>query len=99
MGPSKPPTAAEHAWMDKVASAGCVACAIDGNWRQAAVHHIVSGGRRMGHLFTIGLCQPGHHMDGSQFGMVSLHPWKARFEAKYGTQLELLERQRNELKG
>jgi hypothetical protein len=28
---------------------------------------------------------------------ISRHPWKARFEAKYGTELELLARLRSEL--
>ena len=97
MGPSKTPNRIEREWMDAVAQAGCVACAIDGNWRQAAVHHIVSGGRRMGHLFTIGLCDPGHHQNGQQMGLISVHPWKARFVAKYGTELELLARQKVEL--
>jgi hypothetical protein len=97
MGPSKPPTKQEVDWMDRVSDFGCVACWIDGNRRGAAVHHIIQGGRRMGHLFTIGLCDPGHHQNGQQFGMVSVHPWKARFEAKYGTQLELLGRLQVEL--
>lgn len=51
----------------------------------------------MGHLFTIGLCDPGHHQNGQQFGMISVHPWKARFEAKYGSQLDLLARLKVEL--
>jgi hypothetical protein len=97
MGPSKPPTKLEREWMDRVRSFGCVACWLEGNQRHCAVHHIVEGGRRLGHLFTIGLCDPGHHQGGQQFGMVSVHPWKARFEAKYGTQLELLAKLKVEL--
>ena len=34
------------------------------------------------------LCGP-HHQTGGP-GAPSIHPWKARFEAKYGTQAELL---------
>lgn len=97
MGPSKPPNKIEREWMAAVRSFGCIACYIDGNFRHCAVHHIVVAGRRMGHLFTIGLCDPGHHQNGQQFGMISVHPWKARFEAKYGTQLELLGRLKVEL--
>lgn len=55
MGPSKPPTKAERLWMDRIVEYGCIACRIDGYRRLAAVHHIVDGGRRMGHLFTIPL--------------------------------------------
>ena len=87
----------EREWMDRVAEYGCIACRIDGNYRQAAVHHIVCSGRRMGHLFTIGLCDPGHHQNGQHLGLISVHPWKARFEARYGSQLDLLARLKTEL--
>lgn len=85
------PTAEESQRMEKVAQWGCVACRLDG-WlqRPAAIHHILRGGRRMGHRYTIGLCDPGHHQNGAQFGLVSRHPWKARFEAKYGDEMQLL---------
>lgn len=97
MGPSKTPTQIEREWMDKAVRFGCVACWIEGNHREAAYHHIVSGNRRMGHLFGFGLCDPGHHQNGAQFGMVSVHPWKARFEKLYGPQLELLAMLKKEL--
>lgn len=97
MGPSKPPNKREREWMARVADYGCIACRMEGNFRQAAVHHIVSGNKRMGHLFTLPLCDPGHHQNGAQFDMVSVHPYKARFEAKYGTQLELLAKLKVEL--
>jgi hypothetical protein len=60
------------------------------------VHHVLSGGRRIGHLSTLPLCDPGHHQGGQSLGMVSRHPWKAQFEAKYGTEQELLDRLRAE---
>ena len=92
MGPSKPPTKDEKHWMDAVAEFGCVVCRrAYGEYRPAAVHHIVGSHRLLGHIFTIGLCDPGHHQNGQQFGMISRHPYKARFEAAYGTELELLE--------
>jgi hypothetical protein len=87
------PTVEERAWMDFITSVGCIACLLDGHpGVPGAVHHILRGGRRIGHLHTINLCQPGHHMDGQQRGMVSRHPFKARFEARYGTEAELLAR-------
>lgn len=85
------PTVAERAWMDAITNLGCIACLIEGRERvPGAVHHILRGGHRIGHLHTICLCQPGHHMDGAHLGMVSRHPWKARFEAIYGSEDELL---------
>ena len=89
MGPSKSPTKAEKAWMDRIQKLGCVACEKDGNpGALAEIHHIVSGNRRIGHMFTLPLC-PNHHRLGS-IKMPAIHPWRKRFEAKYGTQLELL---------
>jgi hypothetical protein len=94
------PNKAEREWMDAIVASGCIACRLDSlpaKGLPCAVHHILSGGRRMGHLFTLPLCDPGHHQNGGQFGMVSRHPWKARFEAQYGSELSLLARLRAEL--
>lgn len=86
------PTVAEAAWMRAITAIGCIACLIDGRPETpGAVHHILRGGRRMGHMHTICLCDPGHHQNGQQSGKVSRHPWKTRFEAQYGTEQELLE--------
>lgn len=86
------PTVAESAWMDAITALGCIACLIDGHpGTPGAVHHLLQGGRRIGHLFTICLCDPGHHQNGQQLGKVSRHPWKARFEEQYGTEQALLE--------
>lgn len=86
------PTVEERRWMQFVVSYGCIACRLDGlPPRPTAVHHILRGSVRMGHKFTLPLCDPGHHQGGQQFGMVSRHPDKARFEARYGTELQLLE--------
>lgn len=99
MGPSKSPNKAEREWMAAVREFGCVACYLDGKRRECVVHHIVSGNRRMGHMFTIGLCEPGHHQHGDSVGMVSRHPYKARFEAQYGTEMELLAILKREIDG
>ena len=86
------PTVAERAWMDAITALGCIACLIDGRERvPGAVHHILRGGHRIGHLHTICLCDPGHHQNGQPMGLISRHPWKAQFEARYGTEAELLE--------
>lgn len=86
------PTKEERAWMDAITALGCIACLIDGRERvPGAVHHILRGGHRIGHSHTICLCDPGHHQHGQQMGLISRHPWKAQFEARYGTEAELLE--------
>ena len=60
------PTVPERAWMSKIAEYGCIACRLDGNgYRPAAVHHLLYGGRRIGHMHTIPLCDPGHHQGGA----------------------------------
>lgn len=85
--------------MDWIVSYGCVACRLDGlGFRQPAVHHILRGGRRIGHLHTLPLCDPGHHQGGQQFGMVSRHPWKTRFEQRYGSEDFLLTMLRQQYK-
>ncbi len=85
------PTVIEKKWMDAIVEHGCIACRMDGKEpRPTAVHHILRGGRRIGHLLTLPLCDPGHHQNGRQFGLVSRHPYRARFESKYGTEVELL---------
>jgi len=55
-----------------------------------AVHHLLRGGQRMGHMWAIGLCEPGHHQNGQPLGMTSRHPWRTRFEREFGTELDLL---------
>lgn len=94
-------TREEAKWLDAIVAYGCIACRIDGHEPRATVpHHILRNGRRLGHLFTIPLCDDydgGHHQKGEHLGFVCMHPTKARFEAKYGTQLELLARLKVEL--
>lgn len=88
------PTVEEAAWMSWIVSIGCIACRLDGHApRPTAVHHLLSGGRRIGHLFTLPLCdtmQGGHHQNGAALGLISRHPYKAQFERRYGTEMELL---------
>lgn len=88
MGPSKTPTISEATWMSRAQLVGCLACRQDGYYSEAEIHHIISGNKRMGHLWTIPLC-PKHHRNGSEHEP-SIHPWKKRFVTRYGSELELL---------
>ncbi len=88
------PTKIEQQWMNAVRELGCAVCARLGHgYRQAEVHHILNGSRRISHLHTIPLCAPGHHRYGSlntNPPMISRHPWKRRFEEAYGSETDIL---------
>lgn len=71
---------------------GCIACKLAGSgYRAPDIHHVLRGGRRIGHQSTLPLC-PNHHRwpsDGSVVGP-SLADGSRVFSAKFGTQEELL---------
>lgn len=87
-----PATPQEQAWMGRAQASGCIVCWLQfGVMAPAEIHHLKSGDRRMGHLFTIPLCE-AHHRGGAGDGLfISRHPWKRRFEKAYGAELDLLE--------
>lgn len=85
------PLAAESVWMASVAELGCIVCRMQSRgFVPCAVHHIVEGNRRLGHMFTIGLSDPGHHQNSPDPQQISRHPNKARFTATYGSEYALL---------
>jgi hypothetical protein len=88
----RPPTADEARFMSSIAALGCVACRKDG-WHNAdvSVHHIDGRTKPGAHLLVLPLCA-GHHQDGTGTNptLIAVHPYKARFEARYGAQLALL---------
>jgi hypothetical protein len=90
------PTVEETKWMDAIARYGCVACRVlqaTVDCGPTEVHHILRGGQRLGHLFTIPLGQP-HHRGPSYFAR---HPWRMRFEQAFGTEYELLAKVKQDL--
>lgn len=88
----RPPTADEARFMSAIADLGCVACRHDG-WHNPdiSVHHIDGRTKPGAHLLVLPLCA-GHHQDGTGTNptLIAVHPYKARFEARYGTQRALL---------
>jgi len=86
------PTKAESEHMGRVAALGCIVCRNLGyGYSPAVVHHIRNGygvGQRAPHFETIGLCYPHH--DGGKFG-TAFHSGPKTWEAKFGTERELLE--------
>jgi hypothetical protein len=88
----RPPTAEEARFMDRMGTLPCICCLKDG-WenREISLHHI--DGRTMEgvHFRVLPLCA-GHHQDGTGPNptLVAVHPHKARFEERYGKQMDLL---------
>jgi hypothetical protein len=82
--------AAKRKHLDQVASLGCIVCRNLGRGRTPAeVHHIHWGmGKKASDFDTIPLC-PYHHRSGP-FGE-AIHNGAMTFQAKYGTELDLLE--------
>jgi hypothetical protein len=86
--------------LTRVQELGCIVCRMVLNiYSPAEIHHVLDGGRRLGHQSVLPLC-PSHHRGGSDGTVdqcVSRHPYKKRFEDKYGTEAELLERVKERL--
>ena len=88
-------TKLEEQWVDAIVQIRCIVCYMRGfPGTPAEVHHILDGGRRIGHLDTLPLCSPGHHRNGDGRHKISRHPNKARFEEAYGTEESLLAKSR-----
>ena len=87
------PTQAEKNLHDRIAQFGCVACFKDGHYSpHVSIHHIAGRTRPDAHKRVLPLCA-GHHQDGTgnDKTMIAVHPFKARFEHRYGSQDELLD--------
>lgn len=76
------PTKAEASRMDAIKQGPCVACHQRGvaSWCPE-VHHLLSGGRRIGHMATVGLCA-WHHR-----AVIFSHWTGAEMRAHYGPSL------------
>lgn len=87
------PTKPEKAFHDKLASVvGCIACRLDGRRNmEVSIHHIDGRTKRGAHWTVLPICA-GHHQDGTGMpGLIAVHPWKRRFEDRYGNQYALVE--------
>lgn len=78
--------------LSKIASMPCIVCQNEGlGETPSEIHHIVEGKKRLGHDKTIGLCFH-HHRSGVDCELyTSRHPYKSRWESRYGTEYELLD--------
>lgn len=82
----------EKAWINAILELGCIVCLLFRGVRTPAeAHHLLSGGRRLGHLFTIPLCFLHHRSGRNDEEVVSRDHNAKRFEARYGKESWLLE--------
>lgn len=85
-------TQAEKEYWDRLAALGCAACMREGVFEPDVSIHHVDGRTKPGcHMLVLPLCA-SHHQDGTGKNphYIAVHPWKTRFEAKFGTQKELM---------
>lgn len=81
-----------QAYMRDIASLGCIVCRKTGKGKTPAeAHHLLHGGRQIDDFHTIPLCVPHHRAGVNTAEFVSRHPWRKEFEARYGSEAELLE--------
>ena len=85
-------TKSEKEHQRRVRELGCICCYLLGfPGTPCAIHHLLSGGRRIGEKHVIGLCDPGHHQyppKGS--GKIARHPTRVAFALEYGSEEYLL---------
>jgi hypothetical protein len=88
----RPPTAEEARFMDQMGALPCIACRKDGIVNPSiSIHHIAGRTAPGAHFLTLPLCEKHHqHDDTDPAGRIGVHPYKKRFEQRYGTQRELL---------
>lgn len=89
-------TASEKRYHDDLCRlVGCICCRINGGFNNyVSVHHIDGRTKKGAHMNVLPLCAR-HHQHGTEDDP-SIHPWKRRFELRYGAQ-EVLRDMCNEI--
>ena len=92
------PNSVEKEWLNKITELGCIVCLeFEDTYSPACPHHMDGKTKPEAHMRTIPLCGL-HHQGGEDNALyTSRHPYKARFEQRYGTEEELLEKTRQRL--
>lgn len=84
---------AEALFQAHVRILGCIVCRLHlGLFSPCEIHHCLSGGRRRGEMFVLGLCVPHHRGGRDDEECVSRDHNQRRFEAAYGTEESLLKK-------
>ena len=85
---SNPSRAEKLYWTRLVCVVGCIACRIDGRINHhVSIHHSDGRTKPGAHMRVLPLCDRHHQTGGEE--APAIHPWKARFEDKYGKQDDL----------
>ena len=88
---SRKATKAEQDWLNSIAELGCIVCRQEGyGYVPNEIHHIDGKTKPDAHLKTIPLCYLHHRAGRDCDHYTSRHPFKARWEARYGRELDLL---------
>ncbi len=84
------PTVEDRAYWDLLATiVGCIACRKDGIRNTCvSIHHVDGRTKKGAHSLVLPLCDRHHQTGGEE--APSVHPWRRRFIAKYGTEPELM---------
>lgn len=84
------PTAEQKRFWSALAELGCIACRADGRYNPVvSIHHIDGRTKPDAHWLVLPLCGP-HNQDTGHEYIIPVHPYKARFEKRYGRQIDLL---------
>lgn len=89
------PSAEQKRWHDMLVSVvGCIACRVELGVVNdfCSIHHVDGRTKSHAHWYVLPLCA-GHHQAGTgpvNFPGVAVHPFKARFEERYGSQSDLV---------
>lgn len=82
----------EKAWMSAICELGCICCRNElGIFSPAMPHHLEGKTKEGAHYKTIPLCFQHHQSGKNDAQCVSVHPYKAQFEKRYGSQEDLLQ--------
>ncbi|MHB8915788.1 MAG: Ref family recombination enhancement nuclease [Thiobacillus sp.] len=82
---SNPTRANKYYWSQLVSEVGCIACRVNGIFNtHVSIHHIDGRTKPGAHDNVLPLCH-AHHQGGCEADP-SIHPWKKRFEDRYGSQ-------------
>ena len=88
-------TQKEIEFHDRVAQLGCISCRQEGNYNPwVSIHHAHGRTKPGCHMWVLPLCEPHHQDNGTA---TARHPYKARWEAKYGNEDELIRQMWTEL--
>lgn len=86
-----PVTKEEKRLHDIIAALGCIACRQEGiRNTHVSIHHVHGRTRANCHMHVLPLCGPHHQDDGTA---LAVHPWKKRWEKRYGKQDDLVKAQ------